>query len=111
MIAAWFVGSAVIAAWLTCVPSLIGTSPANADTAGFPTIGFRSLESNKALKGDRLVGTHSTIGIRAGEPLKADVSKSRRKIPVGCEAAFSKLTASANYSVRCITSIDSARAA
>jgi len=113
-IAAWLIGSAVIATWLVFVPFLIGTSVASgmAGTAhSYTPAALGSVESNKTLKGDRLFSAHIKAGNRDAEPAKADATKSRRKIPVGCEAAFSKLVASANFTVRCVTSVDTLKSA
>ena len=88
-ISAWLVGSALIALALVCLP--IGSGPSSASVmATSGTI------SNSALKGDRL-SVH-----RVGAAPKSEVSKPGT-IPVGCEAAFSKLVRIGNFSSRCLT--------
>lgn len=58
--------------------------------------------SDTAHKGDRLVPLHA--GRAPDGAGRKDVQGSGvRKIPVGCEGAFSKLMASGNFSARCVT--------
>jgi hypothetical protein len=61
--------------------------------------------SNLASKGDRLVGAAAK-----SEHLKSDLppakAKDVAKIPLGCDAAFSKLIREYNFAARCITSIE-----
>jgi hypothetical protein len=87
-IGAWLVGSALIAFALACLPIGTGPSSASGMAIGHPI-------SNNALKGDRLPI------LRAIQP-KTESSTSS-KIPVGCEAAFSKLVHVGNFSSRCVT--------
>ena len=89
VIGAWLIGSALIAIGLACLP--IGTGPSS---AGGIVIG--GTISNSALKGDRMPV------LRAGAAPKIEGSKSST-IPVGCEAAFSKLVRVGNFSSRCLT--------
>jgi hypothetical protein len=89
VVGAWLVGSALIALVLACLP--IGTGPSSASVmASGGTI------SNSALKGDRLPA------IRAHVAPNSESSRSS-KIPVGCEAAFSKLVHVGNFTSRCVT--------
>jgi hypothetical protein len=89
VIGAWLIGSALIAVGLACLPIGSGSSSAS-DIAIGGTI------SNSALKGDRMPVLH------AGVTPQSQSSKSS-KIPVGCEAAFSKLVRVGNFSSRCVT--------
>jgi hypothetical protein len=59
--------------------------------------------SNSALKRNRLVGPYGTIEHAKSAP--AAEGKRATKIPVGCDAAFSKLIKSNNFASRCVTSI------
>jgi hypothetical protein len=86
VIGVWLLGSALIALVLACLP--IGSGPSSASG-----IAIGGTISNSALKGDRL---------RAGAAPKIEGSKSST-IPVGCEAAFSKLVRVGNFSSRCLT--------
>jgi hypothetical protein len=122
---AWLIGSAVGAAWLASV-LLTGSSLAGADTAPSYLVSSQANVSNPARKGDRLdrVFLRSEISGKTGLParsssLRADgqigaasfrgqslpASKSERKIPVGCETAFSRLVGSQKLSVRCVTGV------
>jgi hypothetical protein len=89
VIGAWLISSALIAIGLACLP--IGSAPSSA--SGFAIGGTLS---NSALKGDRLPVLH------AGVTPKSQSSRSST-IPVGCEAAFSKLVRIGNFSSRCVT--------
>jgi hypothetical protein len=89
VIGAWLIGSALIALVLACLP--IGSGPSSASG-----IAIRGTISNSALKGDRLPLP------RIGAAPKIQGSKSST-IPVGCEAAFSKLVRVGNFSSRCLT--------
>jgi hypothetical protein len=89
VIGAWLIGSALIAIGLACLP--IGSGPSSASG-----IAISGTISNSALKGDRLPVPH------AGVTPKSQSSKSST-IPVGCEAAFSKLVRIGNFSSRCVT--------
>jgi hypothetical protein len=89
VIGVWLIGSAVIALVLACLP--IGSGPSSASG-----IAIGGTISNSALKGDRLPV------LRAGAAPKIEGSKSST-IPVGCEAAFSKLVRVGNFTSRCLT--------
>jgi hypothetical protein len=88
VIGAWLISSALIAIGLACLP--IGSGPSSASG-----IAIGGTLSNSALKGDRLPVLH------AGITPKSQSSKS--SIPVGCDAAFSKLVRIGNFSSRCVT--------
>jgi len=87
-IGAWLIGSALIALALTCLPIGPGASSAGVIAPG-GTI------SNSALKGDRLPETRYGV-----EKLQSNRPAS---IPVGCEAAFSKIVRVGNFTSRCVT--------
>jgi hypothetical protein len=96
------VGSLVIAACLTFTPS---PSPSLYEAArGFSTAGVSSTASNVASKGDRLTSSRlRTIGRIAARPEGATAKRSG-KIPIGCEAAVSRLIRTADFSARrCVT--------
>jgi hypothetical protein len=90
VVSAWLVGSALIALVLACLP--IGTGPSSASV-----MAPGSTISNSALKGDRLPAQHT-----GRVAPKSETSKSSN-IPVGCEAAFSKLVHFGNFTSRCVT--------
>ena len=89
VIGVWLISSALIALVLACLP--IGSGPSSASG-----IAIGGIISNSALKGDRLPV------LRAGAAPKIEGSKSST-IPVGCEAAFSKLVRVGNFTSRCLT--------
>lgn len=107
----WLLSSAVIAAWVVCLPLSTGTSEAGFESY---SVAVRSTTSNSAFKGDRLdrVAARTEIGAgpagRRSQPAAPGVpaSTSERKLPVGCETAFGKFVASQSLSARCVTSID-----
>jgi hypothetical protein len=88
VIGAWLIGSALIALALACLP--LGTGPSSA--SGIAPSGTIS---NSALKGDRLPQLRHGV-----ERLQSDRPST---IPVGCEAAFSKLVRVGNFTSRCVT--------
>jgi hypothetical protein len=89
VISAWLIGSALIAIGLACLP--IGSGPSSASG-----IAISATISNSALKGDRLPVLHAGV-----TPKSQSINSST--IPVGCEAAFSKLVRIGNFSARCVT--------
>lgn len=97
VVAGWLVASAIIAAWLTCVSWLVQVPSTNA--TGVPLSSSSEIQSttnNGALKSDRLDRSSVTQS-------KMEIAGGGRKIPIGCEAAFSKLMARDNIPVRCLT--------
>jgi len=97
LISAWLVGSAIIALTLACLPIGPGTSSASVIAAsGTLSLSVGKTTSNSALKGDRFPGRRRGAAkrIEGGKPAT---------IPVGCEAAFSKLVRVGNFTSRCVT--------
>jgi hypothetical protein len=95
-IGAWLIGSALIALALTFLPIGNGTSSAGviAPASTSPT-SLGGTISNSALKGDRLPDLrHGVERLQSNRPAS---------IPVGCEAAFSKLVRVGNFTSRCVT--------
>ena len=72
-------------------------------TNGVQTTAIIRTISNSVLKGDRLIGAHVTME-RENQPPAAEI-KGMSKIPVGCDAAFSKMVNSDNFAARCVTGI------
>lgn len=89
VIGAWLGASVVIALGPACLPMVIGPSSAS-------VIAIGSTISNSALKSDQLTVPRVSVAP------KSEVSKPSA-IPVGCEAAFSKLVRVGNFSSRCVT--------
>jgi hypothetical protein len=109
----WLLSSAVIAAWVVCLPLSTGTSEAGFESY---SVAVQSITSNSTFRGDRLDRVPARTEIDAGpargrsqpESSGAPASTSKRKLPIGCETAFGKFVVYQNLSVRCITSIDHA---
>jgi hypothetical protein len=88
------VGSAVIALGLAFLPIGSGTSSARG-------IAMSGTVSNSALKSDRLPAFHAVVAPKTQSGKTESGTSSA--IPVGCEAAFSKLVRVGNFSSRCLT--------
>jgi hypothetical protein len=92
------VGSLVIAVCLTFTPSLYEAA------RGFSTASVSSTGSNVASKGDRLTSSHPRTFVRTAARLEGVTANYSGKIPVGCEAAVSRLIHSADFRARrCVT--------
>jgi hypothetical protein len=111
LVGTWLLSSAVIAAWVVCLPLSTGTSEAGFESY---SVAARSTTSNSAVKGDRLdrVPPRTEIGASPArsrsqpESSGAPAPTSKQTLPIGCETAFGKFAASRNLSARCVTSID-----
>ncbi len=96
------VTSLILAACLTLSPSPYDTASGfSTASAGFPV-------SNTVSKGDRFTSRHLNAAARtAARPERLTAKQSGKqsgKIPVGCEAAVSRLVHSADFSARrCVT--------
>jgi len=88
--------TAAIAAWMLCLVLPTGSSYASAGPAAFAT----PIVSNSALKEDRLDRDHAHSQDQTRRLLT-----SKRTIPVGCEAPFSRLAATKMVRMRCVTAI------
>lgn len=129
LVGAWLIGSAAIAWLLVCLP-VTATSSASVSAPRDASVLSRTTTSNKALKGDRLdqPPTRTEAEVRgetrvmarpssrqAGSQIDAGAVHepsqpaltSVRKIPVGCEVAFSRLVKAENFATRCVTGLDS----
>jgi len=95
-IGAWLIGSAALALGLAYLPIGTGTSSASVITPASAPRAIGMTISNSALKGDRLGVAHQGAFRKEG-------SEAGGKIPVGCEAAFSKLVRIGNFTSRCVT--------
>jgi len=96
IIGAWLIGSAVIALGLASLPIGTGTSSAGVIVpASAPPMSVGRTISNSALKSDRLPKAHHGV-----ERMEGNKPAS---IPVGCDAAFSKLVRVGNFTSRCVT--------
>jgi hypothetical protein len=92
------VGSLVIAVCLTFMPSLYEAA------RGFSTASVISAARNVASKGDRLTSSHLRTSVRTAARPEGVTANYSGKIPVGCEAAVSRLIHSADFRARrCVT--------
>ena len=93
------INSFILASLLAFLLSLHGTLP----VSGAPKASSASSAmSNSVLKGDRLTSVQSRASVRVELP-KVVTMRASRKVPIGCEAAFSRLVHSTNFSTRCVT--------
>ena len=99
---AWLVSVAIVASWMLAVLFPLG-----------PSFNLQATRHESALvisraqsaKGDRL-GSGKARERREVEPIgtkSAPVSTGERKIPVGCDPAFSRLVKFGNFTARCVT--------
>ena len=103
VIAAALVLSIIIVWVAILVPS--HAAPLRSDTKSGAVGIAVSIVSNAARKGDRLDVGRSKIEYGA-HSAPAPAVKAGARIPVGCDAAFSKSVRSGNVAVRCITSAE-----
>jgi hypothetical protein len=97
VIGAWLISSAFLALGLSFLPIGPGTSSASViNPSSGARISIGRTISNSALKGDRLPDSRRGAGQRMESSKPAS-------IPVGCEAAFSKLVRVGNFTSRCVT--------
>jgi hypothetical protein len=95
---AGIMGSLVIAVCLTFTPSLYEAA------RGVSTASVSSAASNVASKGDRLTTSHLRTSVRTAARPEGVTANYSGKIPVGCEAAVSRLIHSADFRARrCVT--------
>ena len=89
--------------WIAAILLLPSHASTLAVTNGVHRTAVVGSITNSARKGDRLVSAHTTNE----EVTAAPAAKKKRiaKIPVGCEAAFSRVIKSNNFAVRCVTGI------
>jgi hypothetical protein len=92
------VASLILAACLTFTPSPYDTA------SGFSTASVDFPVTNTASKGDQLTSRHPNASARTAARPERLTSKQSGKVPVGCEAAVSRLVHSADFSARrCVT--------
>ena len=100
----WLVTVAIAAAWMLAV--LFPFEPSfNFQAARHESASVISNAGAQVVKGDRLTSAKpwerravERIGAKS-----APVSTGEQKIPVGCEAAFSRIVKSGNFTARCVT--------
>jgi hypothetical protein len=98
VIAGCLIAGALIAAWLTCFWWLMQTPSSSANVAPVHAPSeIQSARSSIALKGNRLDRANVTAD------RKIEIVNGNRKVPIGCEVAFSRLVAKDNVPVRCLT--------
>jgi hypothetical protein len=103
-IAGCLIAGALITVWLTCffwpvqTPSLrANVAPVHASSEMY------SAQSNVILKGNRLDRANATGDRTFPGQSKIEIVNSNRKVPIGCEVAFSRLVVKDNVPVRCLT--------
>jgi hypothetical protein len=95
---------AIIAACLTCFLCLTQTPSSKANLAPIHASSeIQSAHSTIALKGNRPDRANVTADRTFHSRSKIEVVNGNRKVPIGCEVAFSRLVAKDNVPVRCVT--------
>jgi hypothetical protein len=98
VIARYLIAGALIAVWLACFWWLMQTPLSSANVAPVHASSeTQSARSSIALKGNRLDRANVTAD------RKIEIVNGNRKVPIGCEVAFSRLVAKDNVPVRCLT--------
>ena len=103
MLGSWLVSGAVLAAWMLAVLLPVGSSlhvqaPRPESAFIISNLGVQSAKGDRLISGkprerrEGEVGTKSTV-----------VSSGEWKIPIGCDAAFSRLVKFGNFTARCVT--------
>ena len=101
---AWLVSVAIVASWMLAVLFPLGPS-FNLQATRHESASVTSSPGAQSAKGDRL-GSGKARERREVEPIgtkSAPVSTGERKIPVGCDPAFSRLVKFGNFTARCVT--------
>ena len=101
---AWLVSVAIVASWMLAVLFPLGPS-FNLQATRHESALVISSPGAQSAKGDRL-GSGKARERREVEPIgtkSAPVSTGERKIPVGCDPAFSRLVKFGNFTARCVT--------
>jgi hypothetical protein len=93
--------SAIIALWLFYL-STAGSFAIKVDLTSRPPASSETI--NRPIKGDRLVDLSFNERWRSVAEIKNALNAANRikKIPVGCEPAFSRLVKAGNFSARCV---------
>ena len=101
---AWLVSVAIVASWMLAVLFPLGPS-FNLQATRHESASVISSPGAQSAKGDRL-GSGKARERREVEPIGtkfAPLSTGERKIPVGCDPAFSRLVKFGNFTARCVT--------
>jgi hypothetical protein len=101
---AWLVSVAIVASCMLAVLFPLGPS-FNLQATWYESALVISSPSAQSAKGDRL-RSGKVRERREVEPIgtkSAPVSAGERKIPVGCDPAFSRLVKFGNFTARCVT--------
>lgn len=115
---AYALASAIIVLWMAYLPTLMGGLLTDLNIV--PThLSSASEGVNRADKGDQFISaqfndrwstfaemTMQTLGENGVHARIIDPAKDPRRIPVGCEPAFSYLVKTGNFSARCVASAD-----
>jgi hypothetical protein len=108
LLAAWLVITAIVASWMLALLFPLGPSFANFQATRHDSPSVNSNSDGDSLKGDRLTSAKAR-GRNEVEPIGTQsppVSTGERKIPMGCDLAFSRLVKTGNFTARCVTKIE-----
>lgn len=108
ILASWLVTIALIATALLGLLFPLGPSASSWKPAPLSlSLSESGVVPNRAAKADRLAGIQMTTkDAGSGQAESRPVQGADRRIPLGCEGAFSKLVKSDNFAARCVTSLD-----
>jgi hypothetical protein len=103
MLGCWLLGAAVLTAWTLVVLFPVGSS-LHVQATPHDSAFVMSNTGVQFAKGDRLISGKQRQR-REGEAATKStaVSSGERKIPMGCDAAFSRLVKFENFRARCVT--------
>ncbi len=108
LLAAWLVTTAMAASWMLALFFPLGPSSGNFQATRRDSPAVISNSDGHSLTGDRLSSAKARERGKV-EPIgtkSPPVSAGERKIPIGCDLAFSRLVKSGNFTARCVTKIE-----
>jgi hypothetical protein len=103
LLASWLIAIALIATALLGLLFPLGPSTSSWTLAARPLLFSNTVVPNRDAEGDRLYGDQTMNP--GGEPARSEwqpVQGSDGKIPLGCDAAFSRLVKIGNFADRCV---------
>ena len=103
MLGCWLLGAAVLTAWTLVVLFPVGSS-LHVQATPHDSAFVMSNTGVQSAKGDRLISgkarEHRNGEVGTKTPA---VSSGERNVPIGCDAAFSRLVKFGNFTARCVT--------
>ncbi len=108
LLAAWLVTTAILASWMLALLFPLGPSFVNFRAPRHDSLSVISNSGGHSLKADRLTSAkdRERSEVEPTGTKSPPVSAGERKIPVGCDLAFSRLVKSGNFIARCVSKIE-----